>query len=712
MSLRTLWCFVAVVALARSSVANDVPLGGFIPFVGIGLTDEFDDFEDPQFSVADASLSVGGTAFGPGSSTHYDIALLDTGAATHILTQEAAGSTGFDLQGEGFRGTEFQPIFGATGGVVNLGITDALGIYAGGLGSRVSTSPSLEMDPSQLRGQTSVAVLEGGADWTLPNILGLPMAAQHAISIRNDEPLIFDFEGRTMRTPEVEFIDIGSGGSQGITRRAELRLEPSGSFVAGPAYFPNPLNIFSGFDNPFSPTVVENGGLFLEIDSEHAGSSVTDVELLFDTGADLTVVSEIMAVKMGFDAVLDEPDFLLEVEGAGGVLGGVPGFYLEEMKIDAVGGSLVLTNVPIAVLNVPDPSSPANVIDGIIGMHVFAGRNLVIDAAPAAGGPGFAPSLYISDPVTENHQWATAAATGDWATGGNWSTAGVPDTLWIAEARNFSGSDQKATISTDSTIFQLAVSGTPTAKMTVEVESGMTLTTFGEALVEDGGELRLAGGKLDSQVVNIEGGTLAGNGEIFAGTGPITGVVRNLGGTIAPDGLLTITGDLSNLKDATIAIDLFAGGNDMIDVSRNAFLDGTLQVSLDPNFSPTLGQQFTLFTFGDFVELDFATLELPLGFDWNLFVDNLADSVVLEATAITAIPGDFDNDLMVDSQDLSLWEGEYNVNFNGLDFLAWQENYGFGSLQAAVSSVPEPGTIGLLLLACWTGTLGRRNWRI
>ena len=96
---------------------------------------------------------------------------------------------------------------------------------------------------------------------------------------------------------------------------------------------------------------------------------------------------------------------MIEVEGAGGV-GGVPGFYVEELKIDAVGGSLVLEQVPVVVLNVPNPLSPANVIDAIIGMHVFAGRNLVIDAAPAALIPGSFPSLYISDPVTESHQWA------------------------------------------------------------------------------------------------------------------------------------------------------------------------------------------------------------------------------------------------------------------------------------------------------------------
>ena len=66
----------------------------------------------------------------------------------------------------------------------------------------------------------------------------------------------------------------------------------------------------------------------------------------------------------------------------------------------------------------------------------------------------------------------------------------------------------------------------------------------------------------------------------------------------------------------------------MIDISRNAFFDGTLEVSLDPNFNPTVGQQFTLFTFGDSASLDFSHLDLPLGFNWDLFVDNGTDSVI------------------------------------------------------------------------------------
>ena len=210
---------------ANLAHADDVPLGGFIPFVGIALTDEFETFDtDPTgaFFVADKSDHWGGSLLGPGSSAFYDVALLDTGAAAHILTQTASGNTGFDIQNEGFRGTNFQPIFGATGGQIDLRINDPMGIYTAGLGDRLGAGANLTMDPNDMRGQTSVALLEGGSDWTLPNILGLPMAAQHGIKILNSDPQIFEHQGRTMRTPQVEFFQLGDGSSQGIQRRTDL----------------------------------------------------------------------------------------------------------------------------------------------------------------------------------------------------------------------------------------------------------------------------------------------------------------------------------------------------------------------------------------------------------------------------------------------------------------------------------------------------------
>ncbi len=690
----------ALVALTRPTLAGEAPLGGFIPFVGIGLTDEFETLAtDPTgaFYIADPSDEWGGSPLGPGGSAFFDVALLDTGAATHILTQTAASSSGFDIQNEGFRGTNFQDVFGPTGAGVTLRINDPLGIYAAGLGGRVSAGGSLVMDPNDIRGQTSVATLEGGVDWTLPNILGLPMAAHHGVVIRNDQPQIFQHQGRTMRTPQVEFVDLGSGAQQGIVRRTNLRLRPSVSFIAGPLYIQNLADIFNGHNDPTTPTVVDSGGLYVEVDMEHQGQSAQNVEFLFDTGADLTVVSEVMAASMGFDIVLDEPDFVLEVEGAGGVLGGVPGFYLEELKIDAVGGSLVLHDVPIAVLDAPNPTDPGNVIDAILGMHVFAGRNLVIDAAPAAAGLGAVPSLYISDPVTDAHQWSTTAAAANWSTAGSWSTPGVPSDLWAAQVGNVSGSDQQATVASDSTIFQLAVSGGPAAKMTVEIQSGATLTIFGETLIEEGGEIHLDDGKLDAPFVNIDGGSLTGSGDVFVGTGPLDGAVRNLSGRIEPDSLISITGDLSNLVDGTIAIDLFSGGNDLLDVSRSAFLNGTLEVSLLGGFVPAAGQMFTILDYGGTIDLNFAELLLPTGFDWDLSVDVPTTSLVLEMVGLS---GDFDGSGTVDAADLAVWEAGYGQpgGYTGADFLDWQQNLGQSLPLAAAASVPEPGAASLLAI--------------
>lgn len=702
---------LALLVLTRPALAGEVPLGGFIPFVGIGLTDEFKTFDDNVFYFyGDVADTYGGSPLGSGFS---DIALLDTGAAVHILTESAAGSSGFNIQGEGFSGANIQQVFGATGGSVDLLIDDPLGIYAAGLGDRVSAGSSLVMDPNDMRGQTSISVLEGDSSWTLPNILGLPMAAQHGIVIRNDQPQIFDYKGRTMRTPQVEFIELGTGDEQGIVRRADLKLEPSESFTAGPFYLPN-LEIDPDFDlefhnNPTSPTVISSGGLYLEVDVTHQGATNQNIDFLFDTGADLTVVSEITAVQMGFDVVLDEPDFLIEVEGAGGVAGGVPGFYVDEMKIDAVGGSLVLQHVPVVVLNVPNPLSPANVIDAIIGMHVFAGRNLVIDAAPAATVPGSFPSLYISDPVTDAHQWSTSAAAADWSTAGSWSTPGVPSSLWVAQVGNVSGSDQQATVSSDSTVFQLAVSGVPSAKMSIDVQSGATLTTFGEALIEEDGEIHLDGGKLDAQVVNIDGGILSGSGEVFVGTGPINGVVRNLSGRLEPDSLLSITGDLSNLVDGTIAIDLFDGGNDLLDVSRSAFLNGTLEVSLLGGFEPTVGQTFTILSYGGVIDLNFAELLLPTGYDWDLSVYVPTMSLVLEMIGVSGLPGDFDGNGTVNAADLVVWEAGYGQpgGYSGADFLVWQQNFGTSLPLAAATSVPEPGVASLLAICLAMGLVCR-----
>jgi Aspartyl protease len=701
-------------ALSGGAHAADAPFGGFIPFVGMGLTRQFDTFDtDPTgtFFIADPRYAWSGTPLGPGGTPYFDLALLDTGAATHILTQAAASASGFGIatpfsgEPDGFRGTNFQTIFGASG-VIDLRINDPLGVYAGGLGHGSSNGATLTMNTSVLRGQSSFAMLEGSADWELPNILGLPMAAHHAISIRNDQPQIFQHQGRTVRTPNVEFIDLGTGSEQQILRRTDLRIRPSAGFLQGPFYVQN-LDIFSLelHENPLSPSVIDSGAMFLEVDVFNGSRSIQDKELLFDTGADLTVISQLTAARLGIDVLVDQPDFVLEVEGAGGVSGGVPGFYLDELNIDTIGGSFTMQNVPVAVLDLPNPNDPANVLDGIVGMNLFTGRNLVIDANPAASpGGGDPPRLYIGDSVMENHSWATAAASGDWSTTGNWSAPGRPAVMWDARVANISGSDQTAIVAANSTVYRITVSGTPAAQMSVRINSGVTLTTYGETRIDEGGRIELNGGTLDTQFVSIEGGALAGSGEVFAGTGPLHGVVRNLSGRIEPGdpiGALAIDGDLSHQSGGTLAIDL-AGTTaiteyDRLAVDRFAFLAGTLEVSL-LGFTPSVGAMFTVLTAGRGVVGEFDNLLLPSAYQWDITYGT--NDVMLTVVA-ESLAGDFNGDGAVDTADYVVWRKNGGSQ---QDYLSWKTNFGGtlaggGSASGSTANVPEPACMVLIALA-------------
>ena len=82
-----------VQSLGVCAARADVPLGGFIPFVGIGMTNEFKTIDAIDLGgipfIADPSTSPGGPLLGTGGTPYFDLALLDSGAATHILTQQA-----------------------------------------------------------------------------------------------------------------------------------------------------------------------------------------------------------------------------------------------------------------------------------------------------------------------------------------------------------------------------------------------------------------------------------------------------------------------------------------------------------------------------------------------------------------------------------------------------------------------------------------------
>ncbi len=652
---------VVLATLMFSVTLAEVPLEGFIPFVGMGLTDEYEDSTSgtATFFIAQPSDSPGGSPLGQGSSAYYDLALFDSGAATHILTNEAY--VGFDIDGEEFDGTNVQIVGGATGQVETV-ISDPLGVYIGGLADRTGAGTSLTMNTNAMRGQTSFSLLSAPAQgWDLPNIIGLPMAAQHQVVIRNDQPQIFEHQGRTVRTPQIELRDLGDA-SHGIQRRAQLNLNPAVSFITGPLYIQNfDLTTFVLHENPLSPSVIESGGLYLDVDITRGDDEIVDKSFLFDTGASLTVVSEQTAVRLGFDPILDVPDFVVQVEGSGGVQDGIPGFYAEELTLDTVGGSFTMTHVPLAVLDLTNPSDPGNTLDGIIGTNLFVGRNMVIDTTPSIGQGGNGPSLYIGDSAVQNHAWGTTAASGDWTTAGNWSANGVPAVLWDAVVANVRGSDQEAVLSTASTVYRATVSGEPNAKMTVRVNSGAKLTTFADLDIQAGGRIHLDGGSLDSQFI-INRGELTGSGEIFVGNATLSAAVRNTSGTVAPGdsdgdpiGQIDITGDFVNDLEGTLSIDIggtVAGvSHDLVTVDRLAFISGTLEANLVDSFAPQVGDSFVFLTALEGRSGEFENLILPGGFQWDVLYT--LTSVRLQVTGVGGTTGDLNGDGNLDCADVN-----------------------------------------------------------
>src|SRR5262249_43694481 len=158
----------------------------------------------------------------------------------------------------------------------------------------------------------------------LPNILGIPFSSQYATYIRNDQAQIFSMNGKTVRTPQIQFNTLGSGG-QGIVRRVPITLDDPSAFLSPPPYFSHLEGVINGdpySQNPSAPTVMFNSSLqaaaayFVNTNVTNKGNTLSGKPFLFDTGADISVVSQINAVNLGFDPVLDTPDFTETVLGS------------------------------------------------------------------------------------------------------------------------------------------------------------------------------------------------------------------------------------------------------------------------------------------------------------------------------------------------------------------------------------------------------------
>lgn len=228
----------------------------------------------------------------------------------------------------------------------------------------------------------------------------------------------------------------------------------------------------------------------------------------------------------------------------------------------------------------------------------------------------------------------------------------------------------------------------------------------------------------DDGLINVGGGTLTmGGGAIgVGGTLVVAGGVVDFGNGLvndgdivlidaATDGTLTNNADLTlvntvlggnfvNNASGTISIGLGdAGDADLLDLSGTASLAGTLDVSL---------ADATGFTLGDEIDLLLADAGITGTFDDTLLpslAGGLLFDVLYEANRVALqvvladLPGDYNGDGIVDAADYTVWRDGGSPDSSQAGYDLWASNYGATAPNAPASSVPEPATGVLLLIA-------------
>ena len=374
----------------------------------VTLTDQ-EDLDDLNFYAVRQTF-ISGNAL-PGGSYTY-MATLDSGSQSHILSATDAAAVNI---ADSIRAGTYTIDAQGANGVESLLVSDPLGVFVTGSNNVTVSGGAIHAPTNTFKGQFQTAVMTAPTGSVLPSVIGTPMLGQYAVNMRNSQTRrIVKPDGSVIRTPNIEFTDHGAGAQYPL--KLSLRMQdPNGAASADPAFFPSFENFDNFSDNPSAPTFWSFP--IANVNVQHTGGNLTQQPFLFDTGAQVTVLSAETADAVGFDVVTDTPAFTIDVLGVGGVQQ-AKGFFVQRLELPVTGGSAIFTDVPVLVLDVVDPRTGSGIIPGIIGMNLFTDRDLSLDLNKT--GASFAR---FTEPMIP--QW-NQNASGTWLPDANW-TLGVPD---------------------------------------------------------------------------------------------------------------------------------------------------------------------------------------------------------------------------------------------------------------------------------------------
>lgn len=364
------WLALSGFVVGPISAQTPVP-----PVLEVPLFPEFDQFGS-HFEVVQAYENV---TTGEKSIT---VGIYDTGASLvsfSVLDQE------FLFQAQGYPKIPTLPGAVATadaiGGTLHGDVSVPGKVYAAG-GSAVTVdfntfafSYDLSSAVSISGNQSFVGTLDGSPN--LPSIVGTPInvpSAAHpgGLATHMDQsgyaidlgPLDPAFVGVPLELPDVHFVPSGAnltGGSntyQPVTIPVRLfGIDNTASPGNDISSAPNPMHDHTAV--AYTPALAGSPTI-----------QVSEQKFLFDTGAELSIISPALAAQLGLTdelgAPLVAPVDVIDVQGAGDAVFGLPGYILNTLTIARTDGGLVtFKDVPVYVLNVGFG------IDGILGMNLF-----------------------------------------------------------------------------------------------------------------------------------------------------------------------------------------------------------------------------------------------------------------------------------------------------------------------------------------------------
>ncbi|MCU0916043.1 MAG: aspartyl protease family protein [Planctomycetes bacterium] len=372
------------------------PVAGFSPLVAITTSDRrsSDDFNWEHTLVS----SYVGRPLNPPAEQNFVVGVLDTGSTVDLAAGASAGILG--LQGR-YLTPSVTPI-GGIAGTMDAMVTMPIGVFAAGL---EAVTPEGRLDLSKVIGHTNVSALAAPpiecADGTgVSAVVGTPLLAFYTTIIHVDRPRKAIVRDKTFISPDVQITTSYDPSPAEYRRRIPMELGGL-SPVTTANYFAFPdFEDILGEWLPLTPTLLSmsamslptGGAFFAEVGVLQGPpgplNALQTTRMLVDTGAQSSVISSNIAAKLNLPL---EPDFTAEVCGVGGSTV-VPGYYVDYVRINAMGGALEFARVPFVVIDMESPEGGS--LDGILGMNFFWNRNLVLE--PTTSGTGF---LHLSEPV-------------------------------------------------------------------------------------------------------------------------------------------------------------------------------------------------------------------------------------------------------------------------------------------------------------------------